>query len=153
VQANLWRGAGSTRYDQVGTARPVTITRRTASGAQIGAPAHEYNVATHTNVNQAFDAARRTGRIDASRVDATSELDIARHRAADLAEAMGDAGLFARDVRERLGLTQVEFAARIHVSLDTIRNWEQGKRCPTGAAKALLRVLHRAPEVALAALL
>jgi putative transcriptional regulator len=38
------------------------------------------------------------------------------------------------------------------VSLDTIRNWEQGKRCPTGAAKALLRVLDKAPEAALAAL-
>ena len=29
-----------------------------------------------------------------------------------------------------LGFSQVEFAARIDVSLDTIRNWEQGKRCP-----------------------
>lgn len=40
----------------------------------------------------------------------------------------------------------------IDVSLDTIRNWEQGKRSPTGAAKALLRVLDKAPEAALAAL-
>lgn len=38
------------------------------------------------------------------------------------------------------------------VSLDTIRNWEQGKRCPTGAAKAPLKVLDKAPEAALAAL-
>jgi len=37
-------------------------------------------------------------------------------------------------------------------SLDTIRNWEQGKRCPTGAAKALLKVLDKTPEAALAAL-
>ena len=45
-----------------------------------------------------------------------------------------------------------EFSQRIDVPLDTIRNWEQGKRCPTGAAKALLRVLDKAPEAALAAL-
>ena len=52
----------------------------------------------------------------------------------------------------RLGLSQAEFSQRIEVSLETIRNWEQGKRCPTGAAKALLKVLDRAPEAALAAL-
>jgi len=52
----------------------------------------------------------------------------------------------------RLGFSQVEFAKRINVSLDTIRNWEQGKRHPTGAAKALLKVLEKAPETALAAL-
>jgi putative transcriptional regulator len=59
---------------------------------------------------------------------------------------------FARHVRRRLGFSQAEFATRIDVSLETIRNWEQGKRCPTGAAKALLKVLDKAPEAALAAL-
>ena len=39
-----------------------------------------------------------------------------------------------------------------YVSLETIRNWEQGKRSPTGAAKALLRLLDKAPELALLAL-
>ena len=43
-------------------------------------------------------------------------------------------------------------ASRIQVSLDTIRNWEQGKRYPTGAAKALLKILDKAPEAALLAL-
>jgi putative transcriptional regulator len=51
-----------------------------------------------------------------------------------------------------LGFSQAEFAERIDVSLDTIRNWEQGKRRPTGAAKALLKILDKAPEAALAAL-
>lgn len=63
-----------------------------------------------------------------------------------------DAARFARRVRKRLGLSQAEFSQRIDVSLETIRNWEQGKRCPTGAAKALLKVLDKAPEAALAAL-
>lgn len=93
-----------------------------------------------------------TGRIDSARVDATSEADIARHKAADEAEATQDAAKFARRVRRRLGFSQAEFAERIDVSLDTIRNWEQGKRCPTGAAKALLKVLDKAPEASLAAL-
>lgn len=92
------------------------------------------------------------GRINTRQVDASTEEDIARQSASDEAEAVLDAAKFARRVRRRLGFSQAEFAHRIEVSLDTIRNWEQGKRCPTGAAKALLKVLDKAPEAALAAL-
>lgn len=52
----------------------------------------------------------------------------------------------------RLGLTPKEFALRVNVSLETIRNWEQGRRHPTGAAKALLKVLDQFPNEALEAL-
>lgn len=92
------------------------------------------------------------GRIDPARVDATTEADIAGQIADDETEALLDAAKFARRVRKRLGLSQSEFSQRIDVSLDTIRNWEQGKRSPTGAAKALLKILDKAPEAALAAL-
>ena len=43
-------------------------------------------------------------------------------------------------------MTQVEFARSIDVSLDTVRNWEQGRRGPSGAARTLLRVLDAEPE-------
>ena len=92
------------------------------------------------------------GRIDPQRLDATTQADIAMQKSADEADAMIDAAKFARRVRRRLGFSQAEFALRIDVSVDTIRNWEQGKRCPTGAAKSLLKVLDKAPEAALAAL-
>ncbi|MBU0783016.1 MAG: helix-turn-helix domain-containing protein [Gammaproteobacteria bacterium] len=92
------------------------------------------------------------GRIDKKRVDSTTEKEITSHKLMDETEANMDAARFARRVRKRLGFSQAEFAERIHVSLDTIRNWEQGKRVPTGAAKALLQVLDKAPEAALAAL-
>lgn len=97
-------------------------------------------------------ASLATGWIDSAGVDETSDIKIAEHIAEDTAEAMQDAAKFTRRVRKRLGLSQAEFSERIDVSLETIRNWEQGKRRPTGAAKALLRVLDKAPEVALAAL-
>ncbi len=97
-------------------------------------------------------APTKVGRIDAARVDATTDAGIARHAAADAQQAMQDAGQFARQVRKRLGLSQAAFAQRIEVPLETIRNWEQGKRSPTGAAKALLRLLDKAPELALQAL-
>jgi putative transcriptional regulator len=96
--------------------------------------------------------ARPVGRVDARRLDATDEAEMDRQRAEDDADALRDAAKFARRVRRRLGFSQAEFAERIDVSLDTIRNWEQGKRHPTGAAKALLRVLDKAPEAALVAL-
>jgi putative transcriptional regulator len=89
------------------------------------------------------------GRVDHAVLDATNEEDIARHASDDDAEAMQDMARFARRVRRRLGLTQVEFARRIEVSHETIRNWEQGKRGPTGAARALLKILDKAPETAL----
>ena len=92
------------------------------------------------------------GKVNLRRLDATTEAEIAAQQIVDDQEAMQDAAKFARRVRRRLGFSQAEFAKRIHVSLDTIRNWEQGKRCPTGAAHALLKVLDKAPEAALAAL-
>lgn len=103
-------------------------------------------------IDPADRASLPKGRIDKTRVDTTTETDIARQAASDEAQAMQDAARFARRVRKRLGFSQAEFADRIDVSLDTIRNWEQGKRSPTGAAKALLKVLEKAPEAALAAL-
>ncbi len=89
------------------------------------------------------------GRIDPARVDATSEAEIAAQEREDEEEAMQDMAQYARRIRRRLGLSQTELARRIDVPHETIRNWEQGKRCPTGAARALLRVLDKAPETAL----
>lgn len=92
------------------------------------------------------------GRVDFKRLDATTEDNIAAHKRQDETDALFDAAKFARRVRKRPGLSQAEFSRRIDVSLDTIRNWEQGKRQPTGAAKTLLKILDKAPEAALAAL-
>ena len=90
--------------------------------------------------------------IDWSRVDATTEEEIAAQIAEDEAEAMRDAAAYARRVRRKVGLSQVAFARRIGVPVDTVRNWEQGKRAPQGPARALLRIIDRAPEAALQAL-
>jgi putative transcriptional regulator len=92
------------------------------------------------------------GRIDTAKLDATTEEAIAGQMAEDEHEAMLDAAKFARRVRKRLGLSQAELSERIDVSIETIRNWEQGRRYPTGAAKTLLKILDRAPEASLAAL-
>ena len=57
-----------------------------------------------------------------------------------------------RDLRRRAQLTQIEFASRLGVPVETIRNWEQGKRAPRGPARALLAVIAHSPETVFAAL-
>lgn len=92
------------------------------------------------------------GRVDHQRLDATTDADIAAQQKSDDQESVRDAAKFARRVRRRLGLTQSEFSLRLNIPLETIRNWEQGKRTPTGTARTLLRLLDRAPELAILAL-
>ncbi|WP_185231330.1 NadS family protein [Teredinibacter franksiae] len=55
-------------------------------------------------------------------------------------------------IREKVGLSQNRFALLIGVSKRTLENWEQGRRHPTGPAKALLRILDADPELAVRAL-
>jgi putative transcriptional regulator len=57
-----------------------------------------------------------------------------------------------RDLRRRAHLTQQQFAAKLGVPVETIRNWEQGKRAPRGPARALLAVIAHAPDTVFDAL-
>ncbi len=52
-------------------------------------------------------------------------------------------------VRGKLGLSQSKFASILGISADTLQNWEQGRRTPTGPAKVLLKIAARHPEVLL----
>ena len=63
-----------------------------------------------------------------------------------------DPASFVRQVRARCGLTQAAFAEKIEVPIETVRNWEQGKRSPRGPARALLKLIDTAPDAAFAAL-
>lgn len=56
-----------------------------------------------------------------------------------------------RDIRDRLHMTQQEFAHRFGFSVYSIRNWEQGRRRPEGPARILLTIIDREPEAALRA--
>lgn len=51
------------------------------------------------------------------------------------------------EARLKSGLTQAQFAALMGVSPRTVQDWEQGRREPSGAAKTLLKVAVRHPEV------
>jgi putative transcriptional regulator len=57
-----------------------------------------------------------------------------------------------RAIRQRLGLSQKQFAGRYGFSVETIRNYEQGHRRPTGPARVLLRVIAGEPDAVTRAL-
>jgi putative transcriptional regulator len=89
---------------------------------------------------------------DWARIDAQTDEDIERNVANDpdappiLTDAETVAGV-AKWVRQRLGLSQVEFAARYHIPVGTLRDWEQGRVQPDSAALSYLRVIAREPEI------
>jgi putative transcriptional regulator len=67
------------------------------------------------------------------------------------------AGKFARvtqvainevvEARQSTGMSQAEFASALHISKRTLQEWEQGRRTPSGAAQALVRIAKRRPDV------
>lgn len=55
-------------------------------------------------------------------------------------------------IRKASGLSQAKFAKLVHVELGTLRNWEQGRRTPTGPAQVLLHAIEKDPGAVLRAI-
>src|SRR5262249_3830427 len=62
------------------------------------------------------------------------------------------AHLDVRAIRQKLGLTQHDFAQQFGVNPRTVQDWEQGRRHPSGPARALLVIIDREPEAVARAL-
>ena len=60
--------------------------------------------------------------------------------------------LDVRGIRAVTGLSQAKFAELLSIEVSTLRNWEQGRREPTGAARALLRAIRNNPIAVIQAL-
>jgi len=93
-------------------------------------------------------------RTDWSRVDAMTDEEVHAAAMADpnarpmTPEEMAKARPVprVRTLRRALGLTQEEFAARYHIPLGTLRDWEQGRTEPDQPARAYLKVIASNPE-------
>lgn len=72
---------------------------------------------------------------------------IRQMKAGDLGRVYTPEQILAIAARRSSKLTQVEFAELLDVSVDAIRDWEQGRRSPRGAARTLLRVAMQHPKV------
>ena len=87
---------------------------------------------------------------------------VRRRRRERLARLAGVAGLGrarpvepaidVRSIRAVTGLSQAKFAELLAIEVATLRNWEQGRREPTGAARALLRAIRNNPMAVIKAL-
>jgi putative transcriptional regulator len=102
-------------------------------------------------------------KIDWTNVDSTTEADIARHARQDRTQTPSDrawrqmieggrvavvppATVDVRAIREKLKLSQSEFAARFGFTAAAVRQWEQGRRHPHGPARVLLTIIDREPN-------
>jgi putative transcriptional regulator len=56
------------------------------------------------------------------------------------------AAIDVKAIRQKLGMSQAQFAASFGFGLAAVQNWEQGRRRPEGAARAFLTVIDREPE-------
>lgn len=52
-----------------------------------------------------------------------------------------------KEIRDKTGLSQIDFAKRLCISPRTLQNWEQGRTNPTGPAQTLLRLLDKQPQL------
>ncbi|HXQ31809.1 MAG TPA: helix-turn-helix domain-containing protein [Steroidobacteraceae bacterium] len=69
-----------------------------------------------------------------------------------LRRARTESTVDVRKIRASTGLSQAKFAELLSIEASTLRNWEQGRREPTGAARALLRAIHNNPVAVIKAL-
>jgi putative transcriptional regulator len=100
---------------------------------------------------------KRKPQVDYAKLDATTEEDIRRYQIEegyDPDAPIGPAETVYPPVmiRERLGMSQEEFAKALRVPLETVRDWELGRDLPSPAARSLLQIVAKNPEAALKAL-
>jgi putative transcriptional regulator len=100
------------------------------------------------------DTMKKTGKHDWSRFDALTDEEVHGAALADPgAQPLTEERLArmkrmprARTLRRALGLTQEEFAARYHIPIGTLRDWEQGRSQPDQPARAYLNVIAHDPD-------
>jgi putative transcriptional regulator len=89
------------------------------------------------------------------RTDVTDELIASLNEAVEICDGRREpsrvwhppAAVDVRAIRARTGLSQPQFARRFGFSVAAVRDWEQGRRQPEAAARVLLLVIARRPEV------
>lgn len=85
-------------------------------------------------------------------VESMQQMDeIVRGERASSREFFVDASK-VKEIRALTGLSQPKFSKILHVDVGTLRNWEQGRREPSGPARALLRAIKNDPRAVLKAL-
>ena len=108
-----------------------------------------------TRVTVKRDARLPRGKTDWARLNAMTDQEVMRAARSDpdaqplTAEQLAKMGRVPRvkALRERLDMTQAQFAAAFHLPITTLRDWEQHRSTPDAPARALLLAIERDPEV------
>jgi putative transcriptional regulator len=77
----------------------------------------------------------------------SKKLELSNVKKLKQAELQNSNCLILKKYVKKTGLSQNEFAARLHISPRTLQNWEQGRRYPTGPAATLIRILDAHPSL------
>jgi len=99
---------------------------------------------------RAIEEMLETGRavVLVPKVESTNTLADELSAAGCVVATMAQKEIDVRELRERLGLTQEQFALRYGLDLDAVRNWEHRRRIPDPAAQGYLRVIAKLPDQA-----
>lgn len=100
---------------------------------------------------------RAVGETDWAALDGLTDGEIVARAADDpdaapVLTAAETAAAMVRTVRRQLGISQAAFAARYHILIGTLRDWEQARKHPDGPALAYLRVIAKEPAMTAKAL-
>ena len=104
---------------------------------------------TVLQAKRAIEELMRTGRMFVSLPALDDSAALSQDLAATgvaAAQVDVDAQPDVRGIRERIGLTREQFALRYGLEVETIRNWESGKRDMDAAARSYLKVIANDPE-------
>ena len=108
-----------------------------------------------TRVTRKHGNAPRRGRTNWARLDAMTDKEVVAAARSDPDAQPLTAGELAkmrrvsrvRVLRQRLEMTQAEFAAAFHLPISTLRDWEQRRSTPDAPARALLLAIERDPKL------
>jgi putative transcriptional regulator len=95
------------------------------------------------------------GKTDWARLDAMTDDEVVAAAASDTDAQPLTPGQLSRMrrvsrvkvLRQRLGMTQMQFADAFHLPITTLRDWEQHRSTPDAPARALLMAIERDPDV------
>lgn len=74
-------------------------------------------------------------------------LDVAAGRACGIETTVVPEFIDVKSIRDNLKLSQHEFSLRFGFPVGTVRNWEQNRRHPEGAARLLLKIIAKRPDI------
>ena len=97
-------------------------------------------------VKQATDQTDWTAQDTLSYGDIARQIDSSPDAASVLTDAETTASI-VRTVRKHLGISQTAFAARDHIPIGLLRDWEQARKHPDAPALAYLRVIAKEPDM------